>query len=376
LIRAEAKKQKTTADYEHRLRELEATKPKAPRVPKLLRGDDTPENLGLSLAKEWPSAGVLSSEAGLILGAHGMGRESIMRNLALLNILWDGKTHDTGRKTSESFTLRGVRFTVGLQVQEATLRIFFEDSKGLARGMGFFARFLVAWPESTQGYRPFSEPPKGWPKLEAFHRRVSELLNMPVPIDDNGVLTPIVLSFTPEAKGAWIAYHDAIESELRTGGELYDVRDVASKSADNAARLAAHFQVFQHGPGAIGLDAFQRAARIAAWHLNESRRFFGLLALPIEVSNAARLDAWLIDYCRRERVQKLPVSRIQTYGPNAIRSKAAIEAATGELRELYRAKLVESGHARVVAVNPALLVPTTATTARTATAEQYAGGIA
>ena len=31
----------------------------------------------------------------------------------------------------------------------------------------------------------------------------------------------------------------AIESELASGGELYDVRDVASKSADNAARLAA-----------------------------------------------------------------------------------------------------------------------------------------
>lgn len=374
-IRTASKQQKSTAEYEQRLRELEAAKPKAPRVPKLLRGDDTPENLAWSLATSWPSAGVLSSEAGLIFGAHAMGRDSIMRNLALLNILWDGKTHDIGRRTSESFTLRGARFTVGLQVQEVTLRAFFDDSKGLARGMGFLARFLIAWPDSTQGYRLFSEPPQHWPKLEAFHRRLSDILKMPVPMDDTGVLTPTMLEFTPKAKDAWVEYHDEIEGKLGTGGELYDVRDVASKSADNAARVAANFQVFEHGVEAIGLDAFQGAARIAAWHLNESRRFFGVLALPTEVSDAARLDAWLTDYCRREGTHSVPESRVQTYGPSGLRAKAAIEAVLSELRALGRARLLGRGHARLIEVNPALL-GTTATSARTATAGEYVGGAA
>jgi hypothetical protein len=48
-----------------------------------------------------------------------------MRNLALLNVLWDGGTHSVGRRTSESFTVRGARLTVALQVQETTLREFF-----------------------------------------------------------------------------------------------------------------------------------------------------------------------------------------------------------------------------------------------------------
>ena len=377
-IRAESKAGKPTADHESRLRDFEAVKPKAPRVPKLLRGDDTPENLAWSLATTWPSAGVLSSEAGLILGAHGMGRESIMRNLALLNILWDGKNHDIGRRTSESFKVRGVRFTLGLQVQEATLRSFFEDSRGLARGMGFFARFLVAWPDSTQGDRPFRDPPERWPKLAVFHRRLSEILNMPVPIDDDGVLTPTVLEFTAEAKRAWIAYHDLIESELRTGGELRDVRDVASKSADNAARLAAQFQVFEYGAAAIGLAAFGGAARIAAWHLNESRRFFGLLALPSDVSDAARLDAWLIEYCEREGVANVPISVVQKYGPNGLRAKSIIEAALADLGELHRARITSPrGKAKVIEINPALLAARkTAITAITAVAEPCTEGAA
>jgi putative DNA primase/helicase len=89
-IRQLAKRNKPTADAESDLCNLERDKPEPPRVPKLLRGDDTPENLSWVLSREWPSAGVLSSEAGIVLGSHGMGKDSIMRNLGLLNILWDG----------------------------------------------------------------------------------------------------------------------------------------------------------------------------------------------------------------------------------------------------------------------------------------------
>lgn len=95
-----------------------------------------------------------------------------------------------------------------------------------------------------------------------------------------------------------MTFHDTIESELRSDGELYDVRDVASKTADNAARIATLFQILEHGSsGAVGLAAFEGASRIAAWHLNEARRFYGELALPEEQADAARLDSWFLDYC-------------------------------------------------------------------------------
>lgn len=269
-IKQRAKNGTDASQQEAQLRMLEGEKPEPPRVPRLIRGDETPESLSWSLAREWPSAGVLSSEAGIIFGAHGMGQDSIMRNLALLNILWDGGTHSVGRRSSESFTVKGARLTVALQVQEATLRSFFKRSNGLARGTGFLARFLVAWPESTQGFRPFTDPPEHWPALARFHRAIAAILNDPAPMGEDGALSPVLLSMTPEAKEAWVAFHDAIESELRTGGELCDVRDVASKTADNAARLAALFHVFSSansrnsGGNAINLESFEGASRIAA----------------------------------------------------------------------------------------------------------------
>jgi len=353
-IRQLAKDNKSTAGMESDLRDLEHDKPESLRIPRLLYADATPEALAYGLAKHWPSGGVVSAEGGIVFGSHGMGKESVMRNLALLNQLWDGTSLTIDRRTSESFTVRGARLTIALQIQEATLRSFFDKTGALARGTGFLARFLVAWPESTQGFRPFTEPPDNWPHLAAFNRRIAAILDQPAPIDDDGALTPALLTLAPDAKTAWVNFHDAIESELASGGELYDVRDVASKSADNATRLAVLFQIFEHGmDGAVGLDCFESASRIAAWHLNEARRFFGELALPAELADAARLDRWLIEYCKRERTHLAPTREAQRLGP--IRDKERLTTALLELEELDRVRVTQEGRRKTIKVNPALL---------------------
>lgn len=356
VIRQATKNEKATVEKEATLLKLESNKPKAPRIPMLLRGDETPENLAWVLSHEWPSGGVVSAEAGIIFGAHGMGKDSIMRNLALLNILWDGGTLSIGRRTSDSFTVRGARLTVALQIQEATLRSFFDRSGGLARGTGFLSRFLIACPESTQGSRFFTDPPENWPALEKFNLRISELLDQPALLDDEGALTPSFISFTPEAKAAWVSFHDTVEIDLASGGKFYDVRDVASKTADNAARLATLFQVFENGTeGAIGLEAINGACKIAGWHLNEARRFFGEFSLPMELANSARLDRWLVEYCGRKQTLIVPRRKVQrNITPVCLRSKAALDEALSELCDAGRVRLVQNGNRKEIHLNPAL----------------------
>ena len=356
-IRSLAKTGKSTHEQEVALRNLEHDKPEPPRVPRLIYGDATPEALKWNLAMGWPSGGVVSSEAGLVFGAHGMGKDSVMRNLATLNQLWDGADIATERRTTESFTVRGARLTIALQVQEATLRSFFDRSGGLARGTGFLARFLVAWPESTQGNRPFTDPPDTWPALAKFNQRIASILDQDVPIDEDGALSPPIFPLAADTKAAWVIFHDAIESELRSSGELYDVRDVASKTADNAARLATLFQIFEHGTSSvIGLDAFDGASRITAWHLHEARRFYGELALPEEQADAVRLDSWLLDYCQREKTNIIPRREVQrNVTPGHLRQKAALDIALDELVETERVRLVQEGRRKEIHINPALL---------------------
>ena len=353
-IRQEAKSGKPTAEFKRQLRALEQEEPIRPREPRLLFTDATPEALAYGLAKGWPSGGVFSAEAGLVLGASGMGKDSILRNLALFNQLWDGASFRIDRKTSESFQVSGVRASAHLLIQQAALLDFIDRAGTLARGSGWFARFLIAHPESTQGTRSFREPPANWPAHSRYCASVLELLKAELPTKDDGTLAPPLLDLAPQAKAAWIQFHDAIERELADGGELRQVRDVAAKCADNAARLAAIFHVFVDGPtGAIGLAAFESAARVVAWHLHESRRFFGELALPQELADAARLDAWLIATAQRERTALVPKNQARQFGP--LRDGARLDKAIQELDALDRLRVNKEGRRLLLALNPAIL---------------------
>ncbi|MBV5334165.1 DUF3987 domain-containing protein, partial [bacterium] len=237
-IKSLAKDGKPTNQLENQLHDLDRDKPKAPRVPRLIYADATPEALASNLVHGWPSGGIFSNEGGIVLGGHAMNKDVAMRNMARLNQLWDGKIAATDRVTSEGYSDTTARLTMSLQVQDPTLRAFFDNTKGLARGTGFLARFLVAWPESTMGTRMFTPPPEGWPAMAAFNNRLTAILERTAPVDDNGVLTPGMLTLSPDAKLTWIDFHNQIEAMLGTGGELYDLRDVGSKSADNVDRMA------------------------------------------------------------------------------------------------------------------------------------------
>jgi hypothetical protein len=342
---------------EARLHDLESKKPKKPRIPKLRREDVTPEGLAKRLQNDWPSAGIMSNEAGIVFGAHGMNNDTVMRNLSLLNKLWDGGRYQSDRSDDERCRdVRGARLTMGLMVQEAVLREFFERSKGLARGSGFLARFLIAWPTSTMGSRFYKSPKTGSPALQAYSERLSQILASTPSPDEDGALSPTAMMFSPEAKAAWVEHHDEVEAMLHQDGELHDIKDVASKSADNAARLAALFAFYARGAGAvIEKDEFLRGARIASWHLREARRFLGELCLPKELAHAVRLDRYLIEQCRKNGNGIVLRSKVQNSGPYALRDGKVLDAAVKELEGLGRAKDVKNGSRREIQLNPELL---------------------
>lgn len=357
-IRTTKKAHKDTGALEAELRAHQANRPQPPRVPRLIYVDATPEALAYGLAKRWPSGAVLSSEAGTVLGSHGMSREAAMRNMAMLNTLWDGGALPIERRTSESIVVKGARLTVGLAVQGATLRAFVDDSRGLARGIGLFARMLLACPESTQGTRAYKEPPEHWPAVARLHRRIESILEVPAPVDEaTGALAPAMLTLQPQAKAAWVGFHDAIEAELRADGELRDVRDVASKAADNVARLAALLTVFER-PGAVSIDAdtLNAAGRIVAWHLDEARRFFGGLAVDPAIVDAGRLEAWLIERMRSSGDDQVATQYVQQFiTPKRLRERSTLDAALATLSALGRLRVVTADRRRLIELNPAVV---------------------
>ena len=351
-ISREAKESKTSMAG-NELRSHEIQQPLRPLVPRLVYGDVTPEALKHLLAVEWPSGGIISSEGGAVFGGHGMKKDNQMGNMATLNELWDGKPGRTDRRTTQAVILKSARLTVAIQVQEATLKAFLGTSNALARGTGFLARFLTAWPATTMGTRSFTEPPEAWPMRDRFHKRIAEILNAPQPIVDRE-LKPDMLTLTKEAKAAWVAFHNEIELQLGLTGSYHAVCDVASKAADNAVRLAALFHVLEGPGGAISLANMSSASRIVRWHLSESFRLYGDLTVPKELEAAAKLNAWLIAYCKKEGVDKIAFKNLMQFGPNDLRKKAVLEVPLNQLAGLGRI-VISPAPSRIVHLNPALL---------------------
>ena len=337
-LESAAKGDKALEGHQADLAQIEKDKPAPPRIPRIIYADATQEKLLRNLATGWPSAGIVSSEGGAVFGAHAMGRNFVMRTFGALNVLWDGGTLQVDRVSGGSFVVRGARLSINLQVQPAVLRDFMEGTRGLARGSGFLARFLLVAPETRQGTRMFREAPASWPALTKFNTRIGALLAAKATTNDDGTLSPTVLDFSNEAKAAWIESHDEIEKAIGPTGEFVDVRDVAAKAADNIARMAALFHCLdaRNGYGNIGPEAVRSAAAVVIWHLYAAKHFLGPLSSSPEESRAAALDGWLRAHCRREGGTSVPTRTVQRYGP--IRDRKPLDEALEALAEASRAK--------------------------------------
>jgi putative DNA primase/helicase len=337
------------------LAEIEAQVPPDPLLPRMLLTDVTPEALAFHLAKRWPVGCVASAEGGAIFGGHAMSQDSITRNLSLFNKLWSGETISIDRKTSDRLVVNNARMTVGIMVQPAVIRAFASRNGALARGSGFFARFLMSRPETTQGTRLYREPPRDWPALDNFYARITSLLNRPVSMTEARSLEPFLLIMSDGAKAVWVAAHDDLEKGLAPGQELELVRDVAGKAADNIARLAALFHVFEIERGLeIGELHVLGASQIVGWHVNEARRVLGELQTDPRQSDARRLDRWLIDRCKRTGTYLVGRRDAQQLGP--VRDPVGFAAAIAELDDMGRAREESAGKRKFIAINPGLAI--------------------
>jgi hypothetical protein len=322
----------------------------------LFHEDTTAEGLAWHVATGWPSQALWSDEGALVVGGQGMRRESLLGFLGLLNRLWDGQPFKPTRKVADTAEIRGKRFTSNLMVQPEVLHSL--TGTGPSRGVGFFARYLVAYPQSTMGNRMYSAPVGELEAVPVFGRRLQELLDL-VPVKDEfGNLSPTVIHLSDEARGVWAKFHDAVEAGMRTYGEFADIRDIASKIADNAARVACLFHVYENGvSGSIDEDTMARAVSVAAWYLNESKRTFGELAEPENAANARALSKWLADGAGGHlKNGEIKANTILQHGPRAVRNKQERNEALELLTDLNHIRREQGVKGTVIVqVNPSLV---------------------
>ena len=199
----------------------------------------------------------------------------------------------------------------------------------------------------------FVEPPTNWPALESYNSRISEIFERVAPIGESGLLKPAVMTLSPDAKNCWINFHDEVEKSIAPGGSFHDVSDVASKTAENAVRIATLFHVLQHGfDTPICAKCMKSGCRVAAWYLDEFRRFSSANSVSTEILNAQRLDRWLIESCVKESTTQIRKNHALQTGP--LRKKEILDQTIRMLVELRRIRVCTEERAQVIYVNPKL----------------------
>ena len=334
-----------TDSLKSQLSEIMKEEPNIPLLPTLYFEDATQEALANHLAQGWPSASLWSDEAGIIIGSHSM-QANATRFVALLNRLWDGKTFTAHRKTSKSFSIEDRRLTVNLMMQPLLLEQLSSMSSGVHRQSGFLARCLMAYPSSSMGSRFYQEPPTRFEHLDEYSNRIHDCLQHSRSLTKNGCHDLPILRLSPSAKKNWIQFFNHTESGVSKQGQWSNIKDFASKAPENAARLAALFNLFNGQESDVTADNMDSAIAIIEWHLQETRRILSIEPKTNHVKNAQKLIDWLTS---NDKYMITP-REIQQLSP--IRDKAQRDSTLEILIEHQMIKLEKIEGTTFVKVNP------------------------
>lgn len=267
-----------TEEWEERLEQHQKDEPKKPKNCRLIRQDLTERALLDAMEGKGASLAVMSDEAEIIF------RSPLLQKNGVLNKAWDGGPLVFDRAKGVSFAARDIRLTASLMTQPAVIQDYLRRRGEMARGTGFFARFLMCCPQSMKGYRYNSGSDPSWISLGEFHRRTSKLIESQ--IFDHFEDCYLVLEFDDDARDTWFNFINNIEADMRPGMFLDDISDFASKAGEMVARIAGIFHVFSGQTGWISNDTVQRAIRIMKYHIMEFKKLF---------SDSFKIPEWEVD---------------------------------------------------------------------------------
>ena len=317
--------------------------------PKILFDDATIQGLAKEIETGVRSVLMSSSEGGTVFGSIGMRGEALMGALAFLNKAWDAEPQSMTRKQAESTYLEFYRLSCLISSQRETIQEWLSKNAGLAEGMGFLARFLVCIPESTIGFRFYKQAPEFTPKLDKFNEQCLKKLRK-----KTYLAKPQILPLSDDAHRIWVDYFNLVEEAQGRGGPYEYNTAAASKSAEQAARIAAVFTLFNEDEALeVGLEAMKQGISIAKWFLDESLR----LTSHLTTTNAQRHGVILLEWLKKIEIDNeapLKVGDLLKFGPRPIRKKTVRDDAVKMLADLGWIQVRKWRNSKIILLHPSI----------------------
>jgi putative DNA primase/helicase len=305
-------------------------KPEPPIVPLCFMTDPTVEGMYKQLAIGKPSVALFSDEGGLLIGGHALNSDNALKTMARWCKMWDGSPFDRVRAGDGAGILYGRRMAFHQLAQPDVMTTLLSDR--MANGQGLLARCLVAWPESTIGTRHIEK--YEWPgdrhELKRLFAVFKGLMEAEPPTGKSvQELNPVELPLIDEAKALAMAANNQFETLMARGADLAELRDRTSKAVENACRIAGVLAVIEGGLTVRAIDTghLERALILVQWYLSEALRIRGAAAIPQSVSDAELLSLWL----HERGFKQFRSKQVLNSGPNQLRNKTRLTAATSEL---------------------------------------------
>ncbi|PJF08386.1 YfjI family protein [Pseudorhodobacter sp. MZDSW-24AT] len=322
--------------------DLEALGPEPEAPPSVDRTVTEPTFEGLTklFAFGQPSLGLFSDEGGQFLGGHAMNSENRQKTLAAFNDLWQGNAIRRTRAGDGHATLYGRRLAVHLMVQPGVARSFMADP--LAADTGFLPRFLLCEPPSAIGTRIQANARRDEMALALFAGRLRTILEAQMPMQpETRELQPRMLQLSPEARALLVAFSDAIEVAQAPNGNLAHITGTASKTAEQAARIAGVLTLWRdlEAPKVEATD-MASAIDLAQFYLSEASRLASAALVSAEIDRAETLRKWLLEKWPHPEVT---TRDIVNGGPNQLRESPKARAALGILEKHGWLIKLESG---------------------------------
>lgn len=313
--------------------------PEEPGCPYRLVGDATVEGLRRDLQAGVCSQGVFTDEAAAILSGYGMSADHRSKTASVFSNLWDAGRLSVSRVTGGRVERYGLRVSLHWLIQPMAASESMGDA--LLSALGFWPRFLVAWPEAQAPRlaRPFD--PGSVPAIGAYWQRCDELLALDLP-EDAGV-SP-VLPLAEDAQALLGSAFERFERDGRQGG-LRTIKPFALRASEQACRVSGVLAAYAGQPE-VSADLMRGALALVAYSMKTWHAIVDDGAADPRGASALRLYEWLTSrsgWCERLAV-------IVNAGPSCVRTKDKRDAA---LEVLEAAGLVTVSDGQAVALVPA-----------------------
>ena len=166
---------------------------------------------------------------------------------------------------------------------------------------------------------------------------------------------PRILRLSKNAHEIWVEYFDKIERSQAKDGKYENHTAAASKSAEQAARIAAVFTLFgNHQAERVETVEMERGIRIAEWFLDESMKLSTTINTPKSNQDAERILEWL-KIRQKSSNQPITPRELSQDGPNSLRGKTKRDEVLKILSDKGWVKVIKSDNKNYIQLHPYLM---------------------